>query len=346
MSPLIKIDDLVEHPQSSIVPEMRTDEWEAFVDDVRDRGITDPIVICGKIILDGRHRVRACRELHVDKVPFRAVSMNEGAQLNYLIRAALLRRHLSDSQRAMLAARLKPAFEVAANERQKQAGGEHKNHQKSRENGAKALMENFPQALASGTARDQAGKAAGVSGKLVDAASKVIDEGTPKLVEMVDAGEVSVSAAAAVAKLPRKKQAAVVKEGPKSVKKAAKDVREGKISGGATFDVGEIEKVTKAEEAAKPKTAEDCRKRCDAEFGKALNQLKQFRRTLNVMFDDGEIGPWLEEKRQSLIIANESCTTTLATLRPAIECPKCKGKKCDFCRKTGWMTSGYANQRK
>jgi ParB-like chromosome segregation protein Spo0J len=57
---------------------------------------------------------------------------------------------------------------------------------------------------------------------------KVIDQGTPELVEAMDAGAVSISAAAEVAALPPEEQQAAVAAGPKAVTAAAKTVREKK----------------------------------------------------------------------------------------------------------------------
>ncbi|MBI4491365.1 MAG: ParB N-terminal domain-containing protein, partial [Chloroflexi bacterium] len=44
---------------------MRPDEWRAFVADVRERGILDPVRVApdGVTVLDGRHRLRAALEL-------------------------------------------------------------------------------------------------------------------------------------------------------------------------------------------------------------------------------------------------------------------------------------------
>jgi type IV secretory pathway VirB10-like protein len=57
-------------------------------------------------------------------------------------------------------------------------------------------------------------------------ADVVIERGLPELAAAVDAGEVAVSAAAEVAKLPREEQAAVVAAGPKAVKAKAKEARD------------------------------------------------------------------------------------------------------------------------
>lgn len=59
----------------------------------------------------------------------------------------------------------------------------------------KSLPVNSPEALKN-DARDQAGKAFGVSGFSVDRATRVINEGVPSLVKAVESGQITVSAAA------------------------------------------------------------------------------------------------------------------------------------------------------
>ncbi len=74
--------------------------------------------------------------------------------------------------------------------------------------------------------RDKAAKQAGFksTGEYRRAAT-VVDQGVPELVEAMDAGEVSPSAAAEVAKLPPAEQAEVVAAGPEAVKDRAAEAR-------------------------------------------------------------------------------------------------------------------------
>ncbi len=97
----------------------------------------------------------------------------------YVLSINLHRRHLTTSQRAMIAARCKGVYEEEAKERQ----------------GARTdIKENLPE-CSKGQARDKAGKALAVSGKTVDAASKVLRSNKPEIIEAVDKGEMSVSKA-------------------------------------------------------------------------------------------------------------------------------------------------------
>lgn len=95
-----------------MVPEMRPAEWRAFVDDVRSRGVVTPLHVApdGSTLLDGRHRHKAAIELNLRDVPVIPADLAGATEIEYVIRAALLRRHLSDDQRAVLAARLAEAL--------------------------------------------------------------------------------------------------------------------------------------------------------------------------------------------------------------------------------------------
>lgn len=104
MDDTMRVAELREHPLSGIVPDMRPEEWAVFLDDVALRGIVEPLTILADgMVLDGRHRLRAASELGLADVPVRIIELSADAAQEYMVKAALLRRHLSDDQRAVLA---------------------------------------------------------------------------------------------------------------------------------------------------------------------------------------------------------------------------------------------------
>jgi hypothetical protein len=93
------------------------------------------------------------------------------------------------------------------------------------------LGKNDPQAnLPEGQARDLAAARMNVSGRSVGSAEKVRQDGIPALVEAAENGQVSVSAAEQIAKLPLEQQAEVLAGGPKAVKTTAKQLRQASAS--------------------------------------------------------------------------------------------------------------------
>jgi len=97
---------LKEHVQASLVPPMRPAEFDELLSDIASRGIVNPIQVEGNVVVDGRHRLRAAMALSLPVVPVVDAVLSEGENsTDYMIKAALLRRHLTDDQRAIIAAR-------------------------------------------------------------------------------------------------------------------------------------------------------------------------------------------------------------------------------------------------
>jgi len=165
-----------------------------LVEDIRVNGLLEPITLFEGKILDGVNRYHACLETGIEPL----LKDYEGTDpLGFVISMNLRRRHLNETQRAMVAAKI-------ATMRQGARTDLSPIDERSQENAATLLN---------------------VSKRSVERAAKVLNRGTPELIEKVDGGEVSVSAAAAVADLPEAEQRTVVNQGKKAVAQAAKVVR-------------------------------------------------------------------------------------------------------------------------
>lgn len=190
------------HPLADIFPWIEGEAFKALVDDVRKNGVLEPIVFHEGMILDGRNRYMAAREVGI---PYPRIDYDGPDPLAFVIARNLSRRHLDTSQRAMVASRLakltpgRPA-------------------------------ENAETSVISST-QEEAAAVLNVSVDSVQAARKVEEAGTPELVKAVDAGKVSVSAAAALAALPVERQVEIIGEvaktgnGKKAFAQVAKKVR-------------------------------------------------------------------------------------------------------------------------
>jgi N6-adenosine-specific RNA methylase IME4/ParB-like chromosome segregation protein Spo0J len=106
---------LTVHRLAGLVPEMLPDEYGALVADVRAHGLLEPIVLFQGQVLDGRHRYRACLETGTEP-RFRPYEGDD--PLGFVVSANLQRRHLTSSQRAVLALAFESEFAVQAKERQ------------------------------------------------------------------------------------------------------------------------------------------------------------------------------------------------------------------------------------
>ncbi len=92
------------HPLAGAFPEMQAIEFEALKLDIKENGLKEPIIVFEKKILDGRNRYRACAELGITPKTRQFRGGDEKAS-EFSASANLMRRHLKQSQKAMIIAR-------------------------------------------------------------------------------------------------------------------------------------------------------------------------------------------------------------------------------------------------
>lgn len=93
------------HPLAEIFPLMTGADFDALVHDIADYGQREPILLYDGQIIDGRNRYNACLELGL--VPeTEEWQGDESELLPLIISLNLHRRHLNESQRAMIAAKV------------------------------------------------------------------------------------------------------------------------------------------------------------------------------------------------------------------------------------------------
>lgn len=202
------------HEAANIFPMIEGDAFEAFIENIRQLGQCEPIVLLDDKILDGRNRYRACC---IADIPPKFVQADLGdmSPVDYVLAHNLHRRHLSESQRAMVAVAVKEIEHQAAKERQQQAGHEH---------GRGKPMANLPQAISRGAARDIAASKLNVSGRLVDEAAHITRNGCTELIEAAKRGDIKVSSAKRIAHLPPKEQREVLSQGAAAARQRASEI--------------------------------------------------------------------------------------------------------------------------
>jgi N6-adenosine-specific RNA methylase IME4 len=165
------------HEIANLFPMMQPDELSDLVDDIKQNGLIEPIVLYEDKILDGRNRYLACGEAGV-KPHYEYYKGNE--PVGYVISKNVQRRHLNGSQKAMIALEVKDIFEREAKKRQ----------------GTRTDL-NIPELIPEsdkGEARDKAGKAVGVSGRYVSDAEKIKRE-APEYVKPILNGDITITKA-------------------------------------------------------------------------------------------------------------------------------------------------------
>ncbi|MCY4056658.1 MAG: ParB/RepB/Spo0J family partition protein [Gammaproteobacteria bacterium] len=93
------------HPLAALFPPMQDDEFLALCESIRLHGQREPVLVWNGRILDGAHRTRACLRLGITPKTEQFKGDADDAQA-MVLDLNLHRRHLSTSQRAMIAAGL------------------------------------------------------------------------------------------------------------------------------------------------------------------------------------------------------------------------------------------------
>jgi len=186
------------HPLADLFPFASETDFATLVQDISRNGLLEPIVLLDDAILDGRNRYRACANAGVEP---RFVQYEGNDPLSFVVSKNLARRHMDESQRSMVAARI-------ADMRQGQRND-----------------------LASieATSQTQAAEMLNVSRSTVQRAKKVLDSGDQDLIAAVDSGRMPVSVAAKIAGIedPEARKEIINDSRPdQAVKKSARKQKE------------------------------------------------------------------------------------------------------------------------
>ncbi len=103
----LELSKLEIHPLAKLFPLLSDADYKKLKADILKNGQIEPIIVSldEKFILDGRHRLKACLELEREpKWEYRDVCGGHTDE-DYIWARNVLRRHLTDDQRAMLAAK-------------------------------------------------------------------------------------------------------------------------------------------------------------------------------------------------------------------------------------------------
>lgn len=100
------------HPLLKLVPRMRPKEWKDFLKSVEERReILEPITATEEgEILDGKHRWEAAKLKGLRMDAWVLSGLTDLEQLNLVVKKAVMPRHLTADQRAMLAVRMEKEF--------------------------------------------------------------------------------------------------------------------------------------------------------------------------------------------------------------------------------------------
>lgn len=165
---MIKMDN---HPFADIFPLMTEKEIESLAQDIKENGLKYKIVLYHNKILDGRNRYKACQVSGIE--PEYEFYKGDNA-LQYVISLNLHRRHLNESQRALVASRI-------ANMTQADAGKVYGRGVDSSRKFAEAISQ------------ADAAKMLNVSTRSIQTAKKILEEAPEKIAD-IESGKKTITA--------------------------------------------------------------------------------------------------------------------------------------------------------
>ena len=319
------------HPAANIFPMMEGPDFDRLCGDIQENGLLNRIIFFGETIetaelIDGRNRLKACQELGINWLDHVALVKPQDMPdpVSFVLTMNLIRRHLNDSQRAMIAARV-------ANLRQ----------------GRPELNASID-AFDSRSNKTQVEAATGlnVSRKSVQRARKVQDKAVPGIVQAVERGEVSVSAAAEVSNLSPIEQERLIELGPNAIKDAASQRRSKVIDRpqhGTTFDPSGFDSDTEGESEPDKKVDDAIPEHLtqvliDTKFWvnvrSGLTQLKKQCHSHSEDAGSHYINMQEIDRMIDQLASEIKCRTF------GCNCPACKNKlnkKCPKCGGVGWI---------
>jgi phage N-6-adenine-methyltransferase len=163
------------HPAAAAFPLISGGEYQALVGDIRANGLHEPIWKFEGEILDGRNRLRACLDARIEPTFRHYYGIDP---VGFVVSQNIHRRHLDESQRGMIAARLATLGR----------GGDQS-----------ANLHNAP-------SRSKAADLLNVGERTVSHGRSVLNHGVPELATAVDRGDVAISRAAEISRLPEDEQ--------------------------------------------------------------------------------------------------------------------------------------------
>lgn len=214
------------HDVANIFPMMTTEEYQHLVEDIKKHGLKEPIWTYQNKIIDGRNRHKACVDAGVTP-RFREWDGN-GSLVSFVVSLNLNRRHLTSSQKAMVALEVERRL---AEEAKKRTGGRPLKPIDDNSTNTEKPSQKFEQVFVS-RAASQAASVMGTNRQYVHDAKKIVEQ-APELKQAVLSGKMNISDAKAVAKLPEAQRAIVLdrvsSDTPKKPKAIILDIKKAEV---------------------------------------------------------------------------------------------------------------------
>lgn len=215
------------HPYANLFPLIEGAAFDELVADIRANGLIEPIIVLDDMILDGRNRYRAAVAAGVldagdEAAAARGYSARQfrqfveavqGDPLAWVLSKNLHRRHLSDSQRTLIAAEIARMRPGRPSVKADHSTGD--------------VADEKPASWRDSAVRQgEAAQLLNVSERSVQRGRQVIEHAAPEVVDAVRRGEVAISAAAVLSELPVTEQLRIMRSAdPRAVSRLVRERR-------------------------------------------------------------------------------------------------------------------------
>jgi len=179
------------HPLAALLPALDDAALHELAVDIKEHGLRDPIMTLDGLVLDGRNRLRACELAGVEP---RFIAFSGADPLAYVASMNLYRRHLNESQRALVAARVIEIYERAPDDAS------------PADRAAIGASVGLPIGRGTRPTVGQLADITNVGARSIGRAKQVIRDAVPEVVAAVERGTMAVSVAADLAKKTPEKQ--------------------------------------------------------------------------------------------------------------------------------------------
>lgn len=207
----VSLIDLEIHPIANLFPEMSESQFDELKQDIAQNGLQIPILVHAGKVVDGRHRLRACSALGIIPKFAELEAANDKSVEQSVISINLHRRHLTESQKAIIAGRLTNSV-IGAN-----------------------------QHTAGAVSQRKVAEELGISVDSVQRGKKVLNNGIPELIAAVSDGKIDISNAAKIAQLAKQDQSKLNFDDIKAIQEASKAINKAKFETRRMERIQEIE---------------------------------------------------------------------------------------------------------
>ncbi|WP_101926469.1 MULTISPECIES: plasmid replication/partition related protein [Luteimonas] len=220
------MDIVVLEDLKAYIDPLTADEYEALERSLLAEGCRDALVLWGDVLVDGHNRYGICRK---HGLPFTTIQNTRFQSMDdvhlWMIEQHLGRRSVSDYQRGVLALRKRAILGA-----RQQAARDATPDAASEDATASAGSDDRPpwDEAPVPVSRAELAREARLSANQVGLIERIHAQAAPELVEALKAGDISISAAAAVASLPADEQRSAAQAGKAELKQAAKRARDAK----------------------------------------------------------------------------------------------------------------------